>query len=137
MKKIVLIILFSMFLLGLTGYGLADAADEKIPTIVEDYPKLPACEGNAECVPGDPNFGLPQFINYIFIFSLGIVGLVGLIAMIIGGFGYMTSTGNPQKAAQAKDKIISALLGLLLLLGSYVLLSIINPDLLRFPVELF
>ena len=137
MKKIVLIILFSIFLLSLTGCGLVNAADERIPTIVEDYPKLPACEDNKECMPGDPGFGLPQFINYIFVFSLGIVGIVGLIALIFGGFLYMASTGNPQKAAQAKDRIISALLGLLLLLGSYVLLNIINPDLLRFPIELF
>jgi len=103
--------------------------------LVEDYPKLPACKDNKECRPGEADFGLPQFIKYIFLFSLGIVGIVGFIAILIAAFGYVTSVGNPQKAAEAKDKIVSALLGLLLLLGSYVILNVINPDLLKLKME--
>ncbi len=104
-------------------------------TIVQDYPLLPACENNAECRPGQTDFGLPQFVKYIFLFALGIAGVVGLIAIIMAAFGYVTSAGNPQKAADSKDKIISALLGLLLLLGSVVVLNIINPDLLKLKAE--
>ena len=100
-------------------------------TIIEDYPNLPACENNAQCHPGEAGFGFPQFIKYIYLFAIGIVGIVGLLAIIYAAFGYVTSAGNPQKASDAKDRIISALLGILLLLGSVVLLNLINPDLLK------
>jgi len=129
MKKIILIIILIALFFSLAGFVQA------ITTIVEDYPKLPACQDNKECRPGEAGFGLPQFIKYIFLFSLGIVGIVGFIAILIAAFGYVTSVGNPQKAAEAKDRIVSALLGLLLLLGSYVILNIINPDLLKLKME--
>ncbi len=127
MKKILIItILFLLFV------GFSAQAYE---TIIEDYPELPACE-HGDCKPGDEDFGLPQFIKYIFIFSLGIVGITGFLAMIIAGFELVTATGNPQKAAQAKERITSALLGLLLLLGSWLILHYINPDLLKLGITL-
>ncbi len=129
-----IILLFSIILFGSAGFVLAQ--EKGYPTIIEDYPELPACEGNSKCRPGEAGFGLPQLIKYIFTFSLGIVGITGLLAIIIAAFGYVTSVGDPQKAADAKDRIISALLGLLLLLGSYILLNIINPDLLKLGVEI-
>jgi hypothetical protein len=60
------------------------------------------------------------------------------MAVAMGAFGYVTSAGNPQVAADSKGKILSALFGLALLLGAVVMLNMINPDLLRFkkqPVE--
>jgi len=126
MKRYLVIILLILIFLGLSGSALA------FPTMVEDYPKLPACENDPDgCRPGEEGFDLPQFIKYIFTFALGIVGITGFIAIIAAAFLLITSTGNPQKAADAKDRIMSALLGLLLLLGSYILLNIINPDLLK------
>lgn len=129
MKKYILITLF----LSLIFISFTPA--QAITTIVEDYPKLPACYNNEDCKPGDENFGLPQFINYIFQFALGAVGVIGLIALISAAFGYVMSAGNPQKASDAKDSIVSALLGLLLLLGSVVLLNLINPDLLKLKLD--
>jgi len=134
MKKYLLIILLTIVLfLGLIH--VIHAQEKDYPTIVQDYPNLPACENNAQCHPGQGVFGLPQFIKYIYLFAIGIVGIVGILAIIFAAFGYVTSAGNPQKASDAKDKIISALLGILLLLGSVVLLNIINPDLLKLKLE--
>lgn len=134
MRKYFLIIIFvSILLFGLTG--IVNSQEKPYPTIVQDYPLLKACQNNEKCKPGQAGFGLPQFIKYIFIFSLGAVGLVGLLAIIMASFGYLMSVGNPQKASDAKDKIISALLGLLLLLGSYVALNMVNPDFLKLKVE--
>lgn len=118
MKKIILtILLLSLF------FALADSV-QAIDTIVKNYPEL---EGAPK-----PTEGIPQYIRYIFVFSLGAVGIIAFIAIIMAAFGYVTSVGNPQKAAASKDKIFSALLGMLLLFASYLLLNIINPDLLRF-----
>ncbi len=128
---------FAVIFLILIVFGLAvsvQTANGNYPTIIEDYPRLPACQDNEECRPGEAGFGLPEFIKYIFQFSLGIVGVIGLVALIMAAFGYVMSAGNPQKAADAKDQIVSALLGLLLLLGSVVLLNLINPDLLKLKI---
>jgi len=123
MKKYLLITLLVITVLGLAGSAWATT------TIIKDYPAIGGIS------PQEEGITLPHLIKYIFLFALGVVGIVGLLAIIIGAFGYLTAVGNPQKATAAKDKIISALLGLLLLLGSYLLLNIINPDLLKLKVE--
>ena len=129
MKKILIITILLLLFIAFSA--------QAYETIIEDYPKLPACEGDTKCKPGgEEEFGLPEFIKYIFLFSLGIVGITGFLAIIIAGFELVTATGNPQKAAQAKDRITSALLGLLLLLGSWLILHYINPDLLKLGITL-
>lgn len=122
MKKVILIILLLSLFFALAG------SVQAIDTIVKSYPKLPGAP--------EPTAGIPQYIRYIFIFSLGLVGITAFIAILLAAIGYVTSVGNPQKAADAKDKIFSALLGMLILLGSYVLLNTINPDLLKFKTEI-
>lgn len=129
MRKILLTILLISLFFTITDFV---HAQENYPTIIQDYPRLQACDSDPDgCRPGEEGFGFPQFIKYLFIFALGSVGIIGLLAIIMGAFGYVMSVGNPQKAADAKSQILSALLGLLLLLGSWILLNMINPDLLR------
>lgn len=72
---------------------------------------------------------LPNVIKYIYMFSLGIVGVVALLSMLIGAVKYVLSAGNASKVADAKDQIFSAILGIILLLASVMILRIINPDL--------
>ncbi len=126
MKKFLLITSLLFVLFGIV------ASAQAIDTIVKDYPALKACENpKVACKPGDENFGIAEFIKYIYLFSIGAVGLIGLVAIVIAAFDYTMSAGNPQKAALGKQKLLSALLGMVLLLGSAVLLNMINPDLLK------
>jgi len=39
----------------------------------------------------------------------------GALVIVIGGFQYMASAGDPSKIAEAKDKIYSAIFGLLII----------------------
>jgi hypothetical protein len=82
-------------------------------------------------IPGypSPSEGLPQYINYLFVFGLGIVGIVALGVMTAGGIQYILAAGNMAKTADAKDQILQALIGMGFLLVSYLLLYTINPDL--------
>lgn len=73
-----------------------------------------------------------QYIAGIYKWAVGIAALIAVVFVIMGGFIYMTAGGNAQRAQEGKDRITSALFGLLLLLGSYALLYIINPDLVNF-----
>ena len=76
-----------------------------------------------------PGEGLPQYINYLFIFGLGAITILALGQMMSGGIQYILSAGNVSKKEDAKHTIQQALLGLGLLLASYLLLKTINPDL--------
>lgn len=56
---------------------------------------------------------------------LGLAGSIALIIIIIAGLQYVLSQGNPQQAAKAKDTIIYALVGLVICLLGYAVVSFV------------
>lgn len=78
---------------------------------------------------------LPDYISKIYIFAMGAVGIAALYALVLGGVQYVTSSVVDQKA-DAKDRIIKALIGLAVALGSYLILYTINPDLVSLRLNL-
>jgi len=72
---------------------------------------------------------LNRLIAWFYYFIVGIAGLAAFVMLVWGGVQWLTSAGNPSKIGDAKDKINSALLGLLIILGSWLILQVINPDL--------
>jgi hypothetical protein len=71
------------------------------------------------------------FIANFYQFALMIGGALAFAVIIYGGVKYMTSSGNPSGQSDAKEWIEAALLGILLLVGAYFILSVINPQLLN------
>lgn len=71
------------------------------------------------------------FIANFYIFSLAIGGILAFGVIVYGGVKYMASAGNPSGQGDAKEWIEAALLGLLLLVGAYFILDVINPQLLN------
>ncbi len=72
---------------------------------------------------------LADYIVKVYVFATGVVGLAAVIMIMIGGYLYMTSHGNAAQAEKGKDFITSAVLGLIIVLVSYVILRTINPNL--------
>jgi hypothetical protein len=62
-------------------------------------------------------------------FALGAAGVLAFGSIIYGGFKYATSAGNASKQSEGRSWIWSALIGLLLLAGAYLILYTINPSL--------
>lgn len=87
-------------------------------------------------------FAIPwigEYISAAYRWGVGIAGVLAVIMVIVGGLTWMTAGGNSSQVETAKTYIIGALTGLVLALGSYTLLWIINPNLtqlspLRVPV---
>lgn len=83
--------------------------------------------------PGAPNINtnqsLTDIVAWLYVFIVGISGLAAFVMIVWGGVQWMTSQGNPTATGDAKDKIQKALLGLLLVLASFLILQIINPEL--------
>ncbi len=72
---------------------------------------------------------LNQLIAWFYYFVVATSGLFAFFGLVMGGFRWLSSAGNPSGIAEAKDQIVAAILGLVLILASYVLLQIINPEL--------
>jgi len=72
---------------------------------------------------------LTDLVKYIYEWGIFIGGLAVFISLLIGGFLYLTSAGNPARMGEAKDRIFSALIGLVLLFSIYLILNVINPEL--------
>ncbi len=82
-------------------------------------------------IPGiDPNAGILTYLSGLYNFLISIVGILAMAVIIYGGMRYLTSAGNPSSVEEAKDAITSAVIGLILALTSWVILSTINPDIL-------
>lgn len=69
------------------------------------------------------------FVAGFYQFALMIGGVLAFGAIVYGGVLYAASAGNPSKQSEGKDWVKSALLGLLLLAGAYLILNTINPNL--------
>jgi hypothetical protein len=72
--------------------------------------------GNGDACPAPQNGGGTERVNTVIttivnIFSL-IVGIVSVIMIIFGGFKYITSGGDSGKVSEAKNTIIYAVIGL-------------------------
>ena len=56
---------------------------------------------------------------------LAFVGVASLIAFVFSGFTFLTSAGNPEKVKKAKDVMIYAVIGIIISMASYAILSFI------------
>ncbi len=72
---------------------------------------------------------LTGFIQYFYEWGIALGAVAVFYSLVMGGFKYLTSTGSPDKMKDAKDQIVSAFSGFLLLLSSFLILNTINPDL--------
>ena len=79
------------------------------------------------------------YIARLYQFGLMIAGLAAFGAIVFGSIQYIASAGNTSLQGDAKDRIYQAILGLILLLGAFLVLYTINPDLvsLRNPMAEF
>lgn len=72
---------------------------------------------------------LPQYITYLFNFSIGIAGIIAFGVLVWSGIKILTSPDQPETIKDARTHIIGAFLGIVILLSSYLILTTINPQL--------
>jgi len=66
-----------------------------------------------------------SFVIKIVNFALGFLGLFAVLIVIYGGILYVTSAGEEEKATKGKDAIKYAVIGLLIVMGSYAFVNTI------------
>ena len=74
---------------------------------------------------------LGEYLAAVYRYSVAAMSVVAVIVIILSGVQWMIP-GNADNIGKAKKRIIGALTGLLLAVGSYVILYTINPELGKF-----
>ncbi len=123
MKKFFSIVIIFIMLFGLVGFAFAQRTGRDLEV---EYPEIEGFKPEQATTP------VTEYFKYIFNFLIWISGLIALVVLIYAGFQYFTSAGSPERINDAKSRIGAALLGLLILFGSYLILITINPDLIVF-----
>jgi hypothetical protein len=70
--------------------------------------------------------GLPDYIATLFKYAMIVLIPLAILMVILGGISWIAAAGNPQKIKSAQSQIFSAILGLILGLLTYTLLSFVG-----------
>ena len=77
---------------------------------------------------------LDVYLNIIFDLALGIATILAILQLTYGAVLYMTSKDVVGKKTESKERMQSSIIGLLLLLSTYLILYQINPDILSLKI---
>ncbi len=77
---------------------------------------------------------LANYIIAIFKYSIGAIGILAVIVMMIGGIMWLMSAGNSEQIKQAKNWMGGSLVGLLIAFGSFLILSTVNSSLVNLKI---
>lgn len=122
--------LFILFLLTFSAGTLlfvagADAATGLQYTLLEKIPGFSSTDGS----------DLPKYLKALYRFGLIAIVLSAVFMLSIGGFFYLTSAGNTSALSTAKSIIFDSLIGLVIALAAYLILNVINPDLVNVSIN--
>ncbi len=122
-KKIFLfiIVFIALFLLK-TDVVTADS-----PTVVSQNTasvdcSIPANQNSRAC----GKYNLNDLMNIVIRISqiiLGITGSLALLAFVYGGFMFLISAGSSERITQAKQIIIGAVIGMVIVFSSYLIIK--------------
>lgn len=68
---------------------------------------------------------LPTLVKVVINWALYLSAIVAVIFIIIGGFMYITSAGNESQATKGRTTLINALIGLVIVVLSYMLVQVV------------
>lgn len=71
------------------------------------------------------NTSVNGLIRTIINWLLGIAFGIAVLFLIIGGFWYITSAGNEETAEKGKNTAINAIIGIVIIILSYVIINVI------------
>lgn len=138
MKKFLLATLLSLAIavsLAVPVFSHAQSNDLRLqipltdPSKSEPIEAIPLCDTD----PSKPGAevrcdGIARYVSAAYVWIIGAIGILVVLTFMYGGVLYLISAGDSGKIQQAQTAMTNALVGLILTLGSYAVLWIINPD---------
>lgn len=65
-------------------------------------------------------------IKLVINWMLALAGLIAVLFLIIGGFWYITSAGNEEQAEKGKGTVINAIIGIIIIVLSWVIVNVVS-----------
>lgn len=125
MKRFALVLMFVTLAVALfavpavvvaDNYGISDTLNEvnkQDPT----RPLLPQTVAGKSSV--------PEVIGAVVGIGLSLIGVIFFLLTLFAGFRWMTAMGNSENVEKAKDTLITAAIGLIIVLAAYALTSLL------------
>ena len=82
-------------------------------------------EGPMPTGPGGINT-IGDLVNRVVQFLIPLASIILLLVFISGGYDFMMSQGNPEKVKSAQAKLTTGVIGLVLLLLSFIIVRVIS-----------
>jgi hypothetical protein len=115
MKKYFAVIIFCLFLISLVVQTMPVFAQSVTDNL------SPTCKSDGNC---ELNDFMRIFINISKII-LGLTGSLALIAFIYGGVMFLISGGSSEKVTKAKQIIVGAVVGIIIVLASWTIIGFV------------
>jgi hypothetical protein len=85
------------------------------------------CASNTGIPGGNSDLGL--VVGKVMKAVFGIMGSIAVIVVMAGGLQYVLSTGDPKRTQRAKETILYAIIGIVISLSAYAIVSFITNGL--------
>lgn len=130
MGKVYTTIILLILGLGFTAHPAGAAFDcAKTDFGNLESPLLPSMEKNiCQFINGSGGKPLIYYMSIVIDFVTALIVALGLIAIVVAGYFYMTAGGSSDRISTAKSLLASALLGIVLALAAFLILNTISPQ---------
>jgi hypothetical protein len=111
--KTLFLTIFALALLLVPAVGVS-AQESATKSNLCDAANLQAPGSGASCDTSDAGTNVTDLVNQVIDIFSWIVGIVSVLAIIYGGFRYITSGGDASGVSAAKNTILYAIVGLVI-----------------------
>jgi hypothetical protein len=133
MKNVFLILIMSMVILeGLFTFRVYAQTPDNTYTVLAP---LPCIGSDQDCNKTATQTELKDYLPGMFKLLIGLSAAFAVLMIVIGGFQYM-STDAIQGKSNGKERIKNAIFGLVLVIGAWLILATINPNLLSLNLNI-
>ncbi|HAU66568.1 TPA: hypothetical protein DCW61_04445 [Candidatus Uhrbacteria bacterium] len=80
---------------------------------------------------------LGEYVAKVYQWMIGSATVIAIVFLMVAGLRWVLGAGSSEQIGKAKTQIRNAILGLVLLLSSYLILYTVNPQLLKMTVPRF
>lgn len=124
MRSLLPLLLSNFFFTLSTSSALAAVGDTSAETEIANCIK-----STFGCIPTNP----VQLVSLILQIGLGIAGGIAFLMMVYGSIKLISSAGNPESISQGKEFLTYAILGMLIIVFSVFILTLIGVKILKIP----
>lgn len=121
---------------GGTQEGKSNTWDDAIAACVHEPVRMGYCYlaprtlTTIIAISGDNTFAsLADYINALYKYLVPVMSIVAIVMVMVAGLQYILSRGNPSAVKAAKERIVQAVVGIVLLLSAYTLARLLDPSL--------